>query len=224
MFKKGLFSFFFYFISTFSVQAAGDQLWNELRYTHPFSHSNFELTWATENRWDEGMSHFYLFNTSIGFAYKPKRWLSAGFFYLYEKSAKNILNDFNDEQRFNPVMELTLPLGSSDLRWRNLIELRYLPDDGVSGDFRVRIRERLRWQMKFVVGSYSFTPYVSNEVFIEPEFGNVNQDRFIVGNSFGFLKGKINFDLYYISLAAMNTTSKAWSRLDVLGTSLGFRY
>lgn len=207
-----------------SLRAAGSELWNELRYTHPFSRSNFELFWATENRWDRGMDHFYLFNTSLGFSYRPAPWFVTGFFYLYETSTKNnFLDDFNEEHRFNPFYEFTLKLGSSELRQRSLFELRYLPDDGVSGDFRLRYRGRLRWQKKIPAGEFSFTPYVSNELFIEPERGNFNQDRLIVGNSFGFLKGKINFDLYYMLLSSMNT-SGVWTRVNALGTSLGFRY
>lgn len=223
MFKRLILSILFILLLTSPLNAAGTQLWNELRYTHPFKGSNFELFWASENRWDEGMSHFYLFNTSIGFAYRPRKWLSAGFFFLYERSTKNIINDFNDEERFNPFVELTLPLGASDLRFRNLFELRYLPDDGVSGDFRFRYRGRLRWQRKFVVGVYSFTPYVSNEVFVEPETNNFNQDRLIVGNSFGFLQGKLSFDVYYMSLAT-RSSANVWQRVDALGTNLGVRY
>lgn len=225
--KKKIYSLlFFVFLLLFisGVEAQDLQYWTELKYSHPFKNSRFELNWATENRFNDDSPHYFLFNTTLGFTYKYKPWWSFGFGFRYETAKRNIIDDFNEEFRLMPQWEWTLKLGSSDIKWRNLFELRILPDDGVSGDFRFRYRGRLRWQRKFTAGNYSFTPYVSNEIFVEPERGNFNQDRLMIGNSFGFLKDKLSFDLYYMSLSTMSSASRAWTRVSVLGSSLGVRY
>lgn len=224
--RRLFFFLFCLFLITLSMRASAQDLqyWTELKYAHPFKNSLFELNWATENRFNDDSPHYFLFNTTLGFTYKYKPWWNFGFGFRYETAKKNIIDDFNDEYRLMPQWEWTLKIASSDIKWRNLFELRILPEDGISGDFRFRYRGRFRWQRKFPIGTYSFTPYVSNEVFVEPERGNFNQDRLIIGNSIGFLKDKFSVDFYYLFLSTMNSSSKAWTRVSVLGTSIGVRY
>lgn len=193
------------------------QLWTELKISHAFGKSPWTLYWATENRFKNNVSDYLLFNTTLGFDYKILKWLKGGFFYRFEKQ---VGKDY--ENRIFPQFELSKQFGAVELSNRQRFEIRFFPDDTV---FRYRTRFRIAFPIK--TEPVSFKPFISEEIFVEPGKGDFNQNRVAAGNTFGFHKDKITFDLYYLlrSSAEKDTpTGKNWTQAHVLGTSLGFKF
>ena len=201
--------------------ARGDdfQLWTELKYQHAFKGTPFEIQWSTENRFRNDATDYFLFNTTTTFFYKPFSWLSSGFGYRFEMQEPAKGGEFRKENRLRPQFEVDLPLGPLHIKNRNMFEFRFFSDPY---DFRFRYRSRFRIERPFKTSPVSFTPYVSEEFFVETGRG-LNQNRIIAGNSFGFFKNHVSFDLYYL-LRRDKETSGGWSTANVLGTSLGFKY
>lgn len=199
------------------------QLWTELKYIHPFKDSRFSLVWAIEDRFRRKEIDLFFFNTTLGFQYQAYHWLSTGFAYRYQTAERNEEDDFSDEQRLMPQAELKTTLGKLELQNRNIFEVRILPHQ-VSDSIRFRYRSRIRLSKKIPFQKWSVTPYASEEIFIEPQTNNFNQNRMIVGNSFGFLKDKVSFDLYYIYRTDLIPENGGVLRIQGVGTSLGFRY
>lgn len=195
------------------VQAVGDfQLWTELKLAHPFGKSPWTLHWATENRFGEDASKYITFNTTLGFDYKAFKWLKGGLFYRYEKNRGKA-----GENRIFPQADLTTMFGHVELSTRQRFEIRLFPDDT-----RFRYRTRFKVGVPVAASPLSYKPYVSEELFVEPGHGGLNQTRFIVGNTFGFRKDKITFDLYYL-LRRDENNPNPWTNRHVLGTSLAFK-
>lgn len=196
------------------------QLWTELKISHSFGKSPWTLYWATENRFDNDVTNYQTFNTTIGFDYKILKWLRAGFFYRFEKAEGK-----PRENRIFPQFEVAKVLGPVELSTRQRFEIRFFPDQT---KFRYRSRYRIGFPIK--ASTVSFKPYVSDELFFEPGFGGFDQNRFAVGNAFGFMKDKITFDLYYMlksteqSGTAGTPSGTNWTQAHVLGTSLGFKF
>lgn len=193
------------------------QLWTELKISHSFGKSPWTLIWATENRFNNNASNYFLFNTTLGFDYKILKWLKAGFFYRFEKQEGK-----PRENRIFPQFELAKEFGPVELSTRQRFEIRFFPDDTV---FRYRSRFRIAFPIK--TSPVSFKPFISEELFFEPDNGGYNQNRVAAGNTFGFHKDKITFDLYYmlrLSAEADTPTGKNWTNAHILGTSLGLKF
>lgn len=197
-------------------QAAGDfQVWTELKYSHTFPDKKFTIRWAEENRFFNDATKYGLFNTTLGFDYRVLKWLRPGYFQRIEKEIGK-----PTEIRFMPQVEFFASMGPIQFEDRNRFEIRLF----TNGDFRFRYRNRVRFSHTFSTSPVSFTPYTSDEIFLETERNNPSQNRFIVGNSFGFLKDHISFDLYYMLQSRRNADTPGWIQNQVLGTSLGFKY
>jgi len=164
------------------------QLWTELKLSHSFGKSPWTLYWATENRFDQNATNYFTFNTTIGFDYKILKWLRSGLFYRFEK-----VDGKPRENRIIPQFDAVHVFGAVELSTRQRFEIRIFPDQT-----RFRYRSRYRVGFPIKTSPVSFKPYLSDELFFEPGFGGFDQNRFAVGNSFGFLKDKISFDLYYM--------------------------
>lgn len=188
------------------------QLWTELKYAHPFGHSPWTLYWATENRFADNASNYYTFNTTLGFDYRIFKWFRTGLFYRFEK------NDGKPrENRVFPQLDFVGRLGPVEGSNRQRFEIRIFPDD-------TRFRYRSRFKVAFPIKTkpVSFSPYISEEIFVEPSNGGFNQNRFAAGNAFGFLEGKIVFDLYY--MLRMDQADPSWDKKHILGTSLALKF
>jgi hypothetical protein len=191
------------------------QVWTELKYAHTFPDKKLTLRWATENRFIKDATMYGLFNTTLGFDYKVLKWLRPGYFQRIEKKIGG-----STEFRLMPQVEFFAPLGPIQFEDRNRFEVRLFSD----GDVRFRYRNRLKFSHTFKTSPVSFTPYVSEEILLETERSNPSQNRAMVGNSFGFCKDHISFDLYYMFKSDKNNGAPGWTNFNVLGSSLGFKY
>jgi len=196
------------------------QLWTELKVSHPFGNSPWTLIWATESRFDHNVTNYFTFNTTIGFDYKVFKWFRPGFFYRIEK-----VDGKPRENLLIPQFEMAQAFGPVELSTRQGFEIRIFPNET---KFRYRPRYRIAFPIKS--SPVSFKPYISEELFFEPGHGGFDQNRFQVGNAFGFMKDKITFDLYYMLQstevfgAAITSPGNNWTQGHVLGTSLGLKF
>jgi uncharacterized protein DUF2490 len=191
------------------------QLWTELKYAHTFPDNKLTLRWAEENRFFNDVSKYGLFNTTLGFDYRVLKWLRPGYFQRIEKKVGS-----PTEFRLIPTLEFLTHMGPIQFEDRNRFEVRMFTDD----DVRFRYRNRAKFGYTFKTSPVSFTPYISDEIFVETERTNPDQNRAIVGNGFGFCKDHITFDLYYLLRSDKNQGKSGWTNINVLGTSLGFKY
>jgi hypothetical protein len=197
------------------LRANDFQLWTEFRISHTFPDKKLSIRWAEENRFYNDATTYGLFNTTLGFDYLVWKWFRPGFYYRVEKRIGN-----PTENRLMPQFEFLTKLGPIFIEDRNRFEIRIF----TQGDVRYRYRNRFRFGHTFKNSPVSFTPYASDEIFVETERTNPNQNRAIVGNEFGFHHDKITLALYYMLRSDKNQGAPGWTQTQVLGTSLGFKF
>lgn len=190
-------------------------LWAELKYHHRVGDGPWKIKWSTESRFDMDVTRYMLFNTVIGFDYKFFEWFKAGMNFKFEKERTK-----PGEYRPFPEATLSGKLGPIKFESRNRFEARFFND----GDKRFRYRNRIKAGPKFKTRLVSFSPYAADEIFLETNKspGGFNQNRFLVGNVFGFLKDRVKFDLYY--LLRQDKKSSGWIMRHILGTALTLDY
>lgn len=221
-------------------------LWTELKYIHRFADTPWSLFVSTENRFDDDISQYDIFNTTLGFNYKIFDWFGAGGAFRFEtdeKNLKEITGDYYKEE-FRPMINLIFSKKFGDsvpltLAARNRFEFRIFP--GFDGDlddndtFRFRYRLRLKVGPTFKTGSIKITPWFSNEFFFQfhnkPEkFNSFDQDRIAAGATLGFKTGGLTIKytpFYYLFRLDRNikkNESDSWIGRHVLGTTLSFIY
>jgi hypothetical protein len=214
----GVFVVFYHLILSPGIARADDfQLWTEVKYAHTFPEHDkkFTIRWAEENRFFNDVSKYGLFNTTLGFDYKVLKWFRAGYF---QRIAKKVGDP--TEFRLIPTVEFLVSPGPIQFEDRNRFEVRIFSNEEV----RFRYRNRVKFGHTFKTSPVSFTPYVSEEIFIETEHANPSQNRLIAGNSFGFAHDRITFDLYYLWRSDKNNGKPGWTQTNAIGTSLGFKY
>lgn len=201
----------------FSLPSTGTaddfQLWTELKVKHDFKPSKFTLVWSTDNRFRDGGTEYFKFNTTIGFYYKFLKWLKFGPFYRFQKEkGKDV------ENRIMPQLVLTGIFGPIKIAGRNRFEFRIFPDD-----FRYRNRTRIKISHKFKTKPVSFNLFMFDEIFIETGGRGFNENRLRVGNGFGFQKDHVVFSLFY-QMRRKKSSSGVWGTNHVLGTYLTLNY
>jgi hypothetical protein len=88
---------------------------------------------------------------------------------------------------------------------------------------RFRYRNRLKFSHLFDLKPVSLTPFVSEEFFIEPDFGDFNQNRVAIGNTFGFRHNTVNLDLYYM-LRNDKVSGYGWTSRQIFGTAIALKF
>lgn len=80
--------------------------------------------------------------------------------------------------------------------------------------FSVRLRERLQVQRDVTIGTYTFTPYTSAEVFFDTRYGQFNRYRLTLGSNFPIDK--------HISVEPYLVRQVEWAPAGVITNALGF--
>lgn len=189
--------------------------WTELKITHPIKNSKFDFFWGMENRLDMDASRYALFNTTTGFWYKFFPWFKAGFAFRFEKETGK-----NAEFRPEAQAIFSYKLSNVKFQGRNRFESRNF----TNGVHRFRYRLRIKVGPKYKVGIITLNPFVANEVLIEinKDPGGYNQNRFFVGNAFGFCNGKVSFAPYFLLRSDKKTSG--WIKRYVFGTTLELKF
>lgn len=186
-------------------------LWTELKFAHPFKGSPFTLIWATESRFNQNVTRYMVFNTTLGFSAKVTKWFTPYFLIRYEKESGK-----HWELRLMPQFVVAGKLGPVKFADRNRFEIRTFPGE----DVKFRYRNRIKIGPKFKAKKVSISPWISNEIFIQST-GGFNQDRLASGFTFGFDEDRFKWTLYYL----LRLDNKdGWIRRHVLGISMAFKY
>lgn len=190
------------------------QLWNTVSVTHPFGDSKFSLHWVGENRLQNNASEFLLFYTAIGFYYSLFPWFRLGPFYRVQKQDGRAF-----QQVPYPEFDFFASLGPVDFFDRNLFQ-SFISSE----DFSFQYRNLFKISHTFKQGRFLFTPFIFNELFLGTGGSPISQNRIGAGNGFGFLKGKITLDIYYLLQAVKLSGIDGFEKRHILGTSLKFKY
>ena len=190
------------------------QLWNSLSFTHPFKDSKFSLYWVAENRLQNDASDFLFFYTAIGFFYSPYSWFRLGPFYRVQKRAGQPV-----QQVPYPEFDFFASLGPIDIFDRNLFQFFISSDD-----FTFQYRNLFQISHVFKLGSLQLIPFAFDEVFFGSGGSPLSQNRVGGGNGFGFLNGKVIFDLYYLLQTVHVDSVSMFENRHVLGTRVKLRF
>lgn len=190
------------------------QLWNTVTVTHPFGKSKFSLFWMGENRLQNDASDFLLFYTAIGFFYSPWPWFRLGPFYRVQKQAGRPF-----QQVPYPEFDFFAGWGPVDFFDRNLFQFFIS-----SQDLTFQYRNLFQISHTFKPGGFRLIPFFYDEFFLGSGGSPLSQNRVAAGNGFGFLEGKIIFNLYYLFQTLKVAGVNGFEKRHVLGTSLNLKF
>ncbi len=193
---------------SWAQEAEGFDFWTEFQTSYRVGKSPWTVVWATENRFDQNGTHYYLFNTTAGFHYRLTEWFRPGFRYRVEKA-----QDQPWENRPTPEAIFLSDWGPLKIANRHLFENRIFPHD-----YRFRYRMRITVGPFFEHWGVTFYPFVANEIFVETraQNGGFNQNRVFLGHTLGLHRERYRWTLYYMLLKQKGTGG--WEDKDVLGT------
>jgi len=215
MFKKfcllGLFLCLVFSATKLRAATDGDfLLWTQFQYTHPVEGGPLNFQWIVINRFENNTSSYQQFQNSMGFYYVLVSWFNVGIFFDWVKES-----DKTGEFRIYPQATFSTKVGHWKFAGRHRFENR------LTNEYRFRYRLYILMGRKFNTKPVTLTPYIGNEIFLETGKG-FNQNRAQIGNSFGFLKEKVRFVLYF--MLRSDDKSAGWIHRYVLGTTLKVVY
>lgn len=202
-----------FFCCVLTGQASdGSEYWSTVTVSAKLN-ERVKLNLVEQLRFKSDMGNMYTFVQYFGPSYKVSDYLDLG---LWHKlvSAKSS-GSWSESNRFDFDATLKFELAGFKLSNRSRFERNV---DSPSWLYR----DRVKISKKINLLNRDFTPFVSNEFFVnlEPTDG-YGENRATVGISTAFLCGS------KLTLSYMSRTKKAngnWSNSNVLGTSIGFSF
>ena len=190
------------------AQASDDwQYWNQLVFKHRFN-DRVALDVASEQRWRDDASDFFLYSVTIVPTVSFTKNLSLGAGYRCERNEKD--ERWMTENRFLLPLTATWTGKPWMFQLRNQPEYREMED--AQDRWRIRERFMLKWPVR--VGQLALIPFVSEEVFHDFAAEQINQDRAAVGLSVPWRK-HMTLTIFYMNRADRNGD---WSSVHILGT------
>jgi hypothetical protein len=168
------------------------------------------INFLEEFRMKNDMSNFYTYVLYAGSNIKINRYIDTAIWYKLVESEKD--KNWRSSHRYDVDLILKYDLGNYRLSNRSRIERN------ITGDSWL-YRDRIKIAKEFEVFEYKYTPYLSNEFFIDlnPDEG-YHENRATIGISADFfLKTKLT--LYYMSRAKEKDDD--WTNANVLGGFIG---
>jgi hypothetical protein len=197
-----------------SVARAADdwQYWNQLTLRHQFN-DRFALSLASEQKFEDDFSHFYLYNVTVLPTMRLAEGVSLGAGYRQEQKEED--GRWEGENRLLFPLTLEWAVKPWVFQWRNQLEYRD-QESGVSW----RLRERLLAEWPVRVGSLTVTPFVGGEVFYDLTVEQMDQSRLVAGVSLP-LREHAELSVFYLNKAEKDGD---WSTVNVLGTEVAFEF
>jgi hypothetical protein len=149
------------------------EFWPELQFRYRIDDAN-SATLASRLRLTTGPAQMYRAEETLTFSHTFADWLSGGAGFEHRNSTN--ATPFEEERAIvNQTLRVGLP---NDFRveFRTQEEFRWL----LTG-FSVRLRERAQVMRTLRMEGYSFSPYVSTEVFYDSRFGSFARYRLTAG-------------------------------------------
>jgi len=196
------------------LEASDDwQWWNQLVFRHEMT-DTVDLTVATEQKFSDDFSDFYLYNVTVVPTVDLAKGVSVGAGYRREIQECDD-GDWTVENRLLVPLTLGWTVAPWTVRLRNQLEYRDLETTD-----RWRLRERITLAHPIRLGETAVEPFVSGEAFYDFTDERVNQSRFSVGVSVPWTK-HISLALFYMHRADKDDD---WSSTNILGTDVVFRF
>lgn len=186
------------------------QLWTTLAINHQFKNSKFSLHYIAENRLQNDASDFLLFLTALGFHYRLYSWFSLGLFYRIQK-----FNGQPVQQAPYPEFNFYVSPGPIDIFDRNRFQT-FISSENTTFQYR----NLFQLSHTFSKGDFRFKPNLFDELFLGSGGNPISQNRIGAGNGFGFLKGKLYLELYYLLQVLRTGTPASFEKRHVLGTKI----
>jgi len=185
------------------------EYWGEYTISHKINNKlYFQLKPKIEARND--MSEFYYWEVVTGFKYKYHKNIDLGLFHLYaqEDKASGLLSKENRAR-----VEATVKWKLGNFKWsdRSRYEFRYVDTASKS-----RYRNRIKIAKEVSMGDIKFTPYISNEFFVDFKADEFNQNRGTIGFE-KKLTDNIKGGLYYTIRS--DKKGSDWNERHILGTT-----
>lgn len=189
------------------------QYWNQFVFKREFN-DRVALDIASEQKWRDDASDFFLYNVFIVPTVSLTRNVSIGAGYRWETREED--DSWTTENRFLFPLTVGWTVKPWVLQVRNQLEYRDLEDD----QDRWRIRERVLLKRLVQVGRLIVTPFVSEEVFYDFTVSQRNQNRAAVGLSVPWRK-HMTLTVFYMNKAERDGD---WFIANALGTEVAFRF
>ncbi len=201
-------------VLTSMVEAADDwQYWNQFVFKHDLT-DKLALDVASEQKWLDDMSDFYLYNVTVVPTVSVAENVSLGAGYRCEREEKD--DDWFTENRFLFPLTIGWTMKPWSLQLRTQPEYRDLEDT----QDRWRIRERIMLKWPVHIGGLAVTPFIAEEVFYDFTVEQTNQNRAAVGLSVPWGK-HTTLSVFYLNKAVHD---EDWSTTNVLGTEVAFKF
>jgi len=197
-----------------TAPAADDwQYWNLLVFKHEFN-DRLTLDIASQQKWRDDASDFFLYNVSIVPTVSLTENVSLGAGYWCERSEKG--DRWFTENRF--LLPLTATWTGKPWIFQLGSQPEYRELEDAQDRWRIRERFVLKWPVR--AGRLALTPFASEEVFYDFTAEQINQNRAAVGLSMPWRK-HITLTLYYMTKSDRDDD---WSSVNVLGTEAAIKF
>lgn len=168
-----------------------------------------------ELKFGDDASDFYYYHTDVGVLFKahPNVDLSLNYRHIDEKKDRGA--DWVEEHRPHGNVTFKGKAGGFSIEQRNRFEFRVRDHR----DDIWRYRNRVLVARPLKIGGIEFTPYVSEEAFIDTDLGDFNQFRTAAGvkKKFG---DHVQADVFYLWQAVESSTE--WTDTHFAGLGLGY--
>lgn len=188
--------------------------WSSVSFEHKLDPKT-RVIWNPVWRVRDDISETYHLATRQGVGHKVSDSLdlAAHYFYIQEKNTKG---QWVEEDRLELQPTLKWDYAGFNFSDRNRFEYRVVGDDE-----KWRYRNLLKIAKPVEINGFSFSPYISNEIFYDLKKEELNQDR----ASVGFIK-KINphvtLDVYY--MVRSDYAGGHWNTTNIAGTSFSISF
>jgi len=166
-----------------------NEFWPEIDLHHWFSPQTQVIIMGSTNR-DRDSGSAYQAEFGATFEHRFTDWFSGRIGYRQGNGLDG--SDFHEnrlltEQTFRmrlPAQVMVDFRTREDFRWLNT-------------GYSMRFRERIQVQRDFAIGTYTFTPYGSTEVYYDTRYGQFSRYRLILGSVFPIIKS-IDLEPYLV--------------------------
>ncbi|MCP4652718.1 MAG: DUF2490 domain-containing protein [Candidatus Omnitrophica bacterium] len=205
----------FILIGTMSVlaHASGD-----VKYfsTYTFSceiNDDFSIFFQPEGRMYDDLNVFSYYHFRLGGIYEASKNLKYGLTYRFARS-RSLADVWSSENRIELDLTPKFTIGNFKISDRSRFEYRMLH----SRQDKWRYRNNLTLSTTANIGKHSFSPYVSNEIYIDFDNNVFNTNWSTAGFS-KKLSDKVSLNVFY-RLESIRIKHNEWDTNNIFGTNL----
>lgn len=199
------------FAACFAFDGGDFQYWNTENVSFKLK-DDWKVKVEEEFRFGDGAGDFYYQHSDVGVTYSGiAEWLQAGISYrlVFEE------NDGEWEYENRPHFNATLKHKAEGFTFSDRSRLEWRMPENSYTKWRYRNKLTLGHPLEF--NEFKFTPYISDEIFVDFDKGKLDRNRLYSGIDFKITK-YLKLDVFY--LWQFSKKSHHWESYNVLGTKL----